>query len=68
MKYAKKVKDLQCLKTLQMSYLGHAKHHAKNRTSQHGLDHDTFFWMTCYQLFRVFLSNNFGNIKNSLNG
>ena len=43
------VKNLQCLKTLQMCYLGHAEHHAKNRTSLRGLDHDTiFFWMTRY--------------------
>ena len=37
------VKNLQCLKTLQICYLRHAEHHAKNRTSLRGLDHDTLF-------------------------
>ena len=37
------VKNLQCLKTLQMCYLGHAEHYAKNRTSLSGLDPDTLF-------------------------
>ena len=42
---AKMVKNLQCLKTLQMCYLGQPEHHAKNRTSLRGLDHKTlFFW------------------------
>ena len=43
------VKNLLCLKKLQICYLRHAEHHAKNRTSLRGLDHDTFFWMTRYQ-------------------
>ena len=38
------VKNLQCLKTPQICYLRHAEHHAKNRTSLHGLDHDTLFF------------------------
>ena len=42
------VKNLQCLKTLQMCYLGHAEHDAKNRTSLRGLDHDRLFLMTRY--------------------
>ena len=37
------VKNLQCLKTLQICYLRHAEHHAKNRTSLRGLDYDTLF-------------------------
>ena len=37
------VKNLQCLKTLEMCYLGHAEHHAKKRSSLRGLDHDTLF-------------------------
>ena len=37
------VKNLQCTKTLQISYLRHAEHHAENRTSLRGLDHDTLF-------------------------
>ena len=37
------VKNLQCLKTLQICYLRHAEHHAENRTSLCGLDHDTLF-------------------------
>ena len=41
---AKMVKNLQCLKTLQMCYLGHAEHHAKNRTSLSGLDQKTLFF------------------------
>ena len=31
-------------KTPQMCYLRHAEHHAKNRTSLCGLDHDTLFF------------------------
>ena len=41
---AKMVKNLQCLKTPQICYLTHAEHHAKNRTSLRGLDHDTLFF------------------------
>ena len=45
------VKNLQCLKTLQMCYFGHAEHHAKNRMSPRGLDHDTLFYcITPYML------------------
>ena len=39
------VKILQCLKTPQICYLGHAEHHAKNRTSLRGLDHRTLFFL-----------------------
>ena len=39
------VKNLQCLKTPQICYLRHAEHHAKNRTSLRGLDHDTLFFL-----------------------
>ena len=43
------VKNLQCLKIPQTCYLEHAEHHAKNRSSLQGLDHDTlFFWITLY--------------------
>ena len=38
------VKNLQCLKTSQICYLTHAEHHAKNRMSVRGLDHDTLFF------------------------
>ena len=31
-------------KKLQICYLRHAEHHAKNRTSLRGLDHDTLFF------------------------
>ena len=41
---AKMVKNLQCLKTSQICYLTHTEHHAKNRTSLRGLDHDTLFF------------------------
>ena len=39
------VKNLQCLKTpqIEICYLTHAKHYAKNRTFLHGLDHDIPF-------------------------
>ena len=37
------VKILQCLKTSQICYLTHTEHHATNRTSLRGLDHDTLF-------------------------
>ena len=40
---AKMVKNLQCLKTLQICRLRHAEHHAKNRTPLCSLDHDTLF-------------------------
>ena len=38
------VNILQCLKTSQIFYLRHAEHHAKNRNSLCGLDHDTLFF------------------------
>ena len=38
------VKNLQYVKTLQICYLRHAEHHAKNRTFLSGLDHDTLFF------------------------
>ena len=41
---AKMVKNLQCLITLQLHYLRHAEHLAKNRMSLRGLDHDTLFF------------------------
>ena len=41
---AKMFKNLQCLKTLQICYLRHAEHHAKNRTSLRSLDHDRLFF------------------------
>ena len=41
---AKMVKILQYPKTLQICYLRHAEHNAKNRTSLRGLDHDTLFF------------------------
>jgi len=41
---AKMVKIFQCLKTPQICYLTHAEHHAKDRTSLRGLDHDTLFF------------------------
>ena len=43
-KTAKKVKILHRLKILKMWYLGHAEHHAKNRTSLCGLDQRTLFF------------------------
>ena len=43
MKRSKNGQNFQCLKTLQICYLRHAEHHAKNRTSLRGLDHDTLF-------------------------
>ena len=48
---AKMVKNLQCLKTLQIFYLRHAEHHAKNRTCLRGLDQDTLFfeWPVTWQ-------------------
>ena len=42
--HAKMVKNLQCLKMSQLCYLRRAEHHAKNRTSLRGLDHDTLFY------------------------
>ena len=41
---AKMVKILQHLKILKMWYLGHAEHHAKNRTSLSDLDQKTLFF------------------------
>ena len=41
---AKMVKILQHLKILKMWYLRHAEHHAKNRTSQCGLDQEILFF------------------------
>ena len=38
------VKILQHLEILKMRYLGHAEHHAKNRTSLSGLDQKTLFF------------------------
>ena len=38
------VKNLQCQKTPQICYLEQAEHHAKNRTTLRGLDHDTLFF------------------------
>ena len=44
MKYGKNGQKFT-MKTLQMCYLGHAEHHAKNRTSLRGIVHDTFFFL-----------------------
>ena len=38
------VEILQYLKILEISYLGHAEHHSKNRTSLCGLDQKTLFF------------------------
>ena len=43
MKCSKNGQKFAMSKTLQICYLRHAEHHAKNRTSLCSLDHDTLF-------------------------
>ena len=57
------VKNLQCLKTLQICYLRHAEHHAKNRTCLRGLDHDTLFFEWPVILYRTIIFNLFVPIQ-----
>ena len=44
MNYSKNGQKFAMSENTSNVFLGHPEHHAKNRTSLHGLDHDTLFF------------------------
>ena len=63
MKYSKNRKKIAMSKTLHICYLRHAEHHAKNRISLRGLDHDTLF----FEWPVINIKNNINDNKNNKN-